>query len=149
MEAVEGTQGLLMPKLTVKQRQEKLFEELNLSGFESWLPELADSVQSVLAEYHDVFSLESSKLGCTHSTEHVIKVTDNTPFKEWFRWIPHHWWKKFACTCKKCWIQAQFTPARVHAVMQWCWFERRMRSLFLYRLPLPQCPHEGRLLCTA
>ena len=24
----------------------------------------------------------------THSTEHIIKVTDDTPFKEQFRWIP-------------------------------------------------------------
>ena len=28
------------------------------------------------------------ELGCTHSTKHVIKVTDDTPFKEQFRWIP-------------------------------------------------------------
>ena len=27
------------------------------------------------------------ELGCTHSTEHTIKVTSDTPFKEWFRWI--------------------------------------------------------------
>ena len=27
-------------------------------------------------------------IGCTHSTENVIKVTDDTPFKEWFKWIP-------------------------------------------------------------
>ena len=30
-------------KLTMKQRQEKLFEELDLSGLESWPPELVDS----------------------------------------------------------------------------------------------------------
>ena len=28
------------------------------------------------------------ELGCTHSTEHTIKVRDDTPFKEWFRHIP-------------------------------------------------------------
>ena len=28
------------------------------------------------------------ELGCTHSTKHRIKVTDDTPFKEWFRQIP-------------------------------------------------------------
>ena len=28
------------------------------------------------------------ELGCTHSTEHTIKVTGDTPFKEQFRWIP-------------------------------------------------------------
>ena len=56
MEVEEGAQGLPMPKLTMKQRQEKLFQELDLSGLESWPPELADSTQSLLAEYHDVFS---------------------------------------------------------------------------------------------
>ena len=28
------------------------------------------------------------KLGCIHSTKHMIKVTDDTPFKEQFRQIP-------------------------------------------------------------
>ena len=72
----------------MKRRQEKLFEELDLSGLESWPPKLADSAQSLLPEYHNVFSLELSKLGCTHSTKHVIKVTNYTQFKEWFRQIP-------------------------------------------------------------
>ena len=36
----------------------------------------------LLAEYHDVFSLDPTELGCTHSTEHTIKVSNNTPFKE-------------------------------------------------------------------
>ena len=70
------------PKLTVRQRQGNLFEKLDLSGLESWPPELADSAQWLLAKYHDVFSLDPAELGCTHSTKHIIKVTDNTPFKE-------------------------------------------------------------------
>ena len=82
MEASGEAQGLQTPKLSGKQRQEKLFEELDLSRLESWPPELADSTQSLLAEYHDVLTLDSSKLGCTHSIEYVIKVTSNTPFKE-------------------------------------------------------------------
>ena len=45
-----------MPKLTVKQRQEKLFEELDLSGLESWPPKLVASAQSLLAKYHDMSS---------------------------------------------------------------------------------------------
>ena len=73
-----------MPKLTMKERQENLFEELDLSRLESWSPELVASAQSLLAKYYDVFSLESSALGCTHSMEHVIKVTNDAPFKEWF-----------------------------------------------------------------
>ena len=73
MEALDGVQGIQIPKMTTEQRQEKLFENLDLSSLESWPPELAESVCSLLAEYHDIFSLESCKLGCTHLTEHVIR----------------------------------------------------------------------------
>ena len=76
------------PKVTVRQRQGKLFEELDLSWLESWPQVLADFAQQLLADYHNVFSLEPTELGCTHSTEHLIKVTNDTPFKEQFRWIP-------------------------------------------------------------
>ena len=41
--------GHQVPKLTVKQRQEKLFEELALSGLESWPSELVASTQSWLS----------------------------------------------------------------------------------------------------
>ena len=88
MEVLEEDHGHQVPKLTMKQWQEKLFEELDLSSLESWPAELAAAAQSLLAEYHNVFSLEPSELVCTHSTTHVIKVTDDTPFKEWFRQIP-------------------------------------------------------------
>ena len=70
------------PKLTVRQRCGKLFDELDLSGLDSWAPELADEAYQLLTEYHDVFSLDPAEIGCTHSMEHTIKVTDDTPFKE-------------------------------------------------------------------
>ena len=88
MEALEEAHCLQVPRMTMKQRQEKLFEELDLSGLESWPHKLAASAQSLLAEYHNIFSLEPSELGCTHSTEYVIKVTNDTPFKVCFRQIP-------------------------------------------------------------
>ena len=88
IDTLDDTQGIQTLKLTTEQRQEKLFEKLDLSGLGSWLPELEDSAQSLLAEYHDIFSLEPCELGCTHLTEHVIKVTNDTLFKEQFRWIP-------------------------------------------------------------
>ena len=74
--------------MTVRQRHGKLFDKLDLSGLDSWPPELVDAANHLLAEYQDVFSLDFVELGCTHSTEHTIKVTDDTPFKEQFRWIP-------------------------------------------------------------
>ena len=73
---------LHVSKLMVRQRCGKLFDELDLSSLSSWAPELADAACWLLAEYHDVFSLDPAELGCTHSTEHTIKVTDDTPFKE-------------------------------------------------------------------
>ena len=73
---------LHIPKLKIRQRCGKLFDELDLSGLDTWAPELADEAHQVLAEYHDVFSLDPAELGCTHSTKHTIKVTDDTPFKE-------------------------------------------------------------------
>ena len=76
------------PSLTMKQRQGKLFEELDLSGLNSWPLELAEATCCLLAEYHDIFSLEPMELRCIHSTEHTIKVTDDTPFKGKFRQIP-------------------------------------------------------------
>ena len=75
-------------KLMIRQRHGKLFDELDLSRLDSWAPKLADKACRLLAEYHDIFSLDLIELGCTHSTEHTIKVTDDTPFKECFRQIP-------------------------------------------------------------
>ena len=82
IDALDEAQGIQTLKMNAEQRLEKLFEKLDLSSLESWPPELADSAHLLLAEYHDIFSLEPCELGCTHSTGHVIKVTNDTPFKE-------------------------------------------------------------------
>ena len=87
-EGEDGPQDPHLPNLTTRQRQGKVFEELDLSELNLWLPELAEAACQLLAEYHNVFSLEPAELGCTQSTKHMIKVMDDTPFKERFRWIP-------------------------------------------------------------
>ena len=81
----EACSDLPTPKLMIRQRCGKLFDELDLSGLDSWAPKLVDKAHQLLAEYHDVFSLDPAELGCTHSTEHTIKVTDDMAFKEHFR----------------------------------------------------------------
>ena len=73
---------LQISKLMVRQRHGKLFNELDLSGLDSWAPELVDAACLLLAKHHDVFLLDPAELGGTHSKEHTIKVTDETPFKE-------------------------------------------------------------------
>ena len=87
-EGGDGPQDPHTPKLTVRQRHGKLFDELDLSGLDAWPPGLADAAHWLLAKYHNVFSLDPAELGCTHFMEYTIKVTDDTPFKEQFRWIP-------------------------------------------------------------
>ena len=61
---------------------------MDLSGLDLWAPKLADKACRLLAKYHDIFLLDPAELGCNHLTEHTIKVTDDTPFKERFRQIP-------------------------------------------------------------
>ena len=60
-------------KLTIRQRCGKLFDELDLSGLDSWAPKLADKACQLLAKYHNIFSLDPAELGCTHWTEYTIK----------------------------------------------------------------------------
>ena len=85
IDALDEAQGIQMQKLTTEQRKKKLFKKLELRGLGSWPPELADSAQSLLDEYHDISSLEPCELSCTHLTEHEIKVTNDALFKEHFR----------------------------------------------------------------
>ena len=70
------------PRLTIRKRHGKLFDEFDLSGLDSWAPKLADAAYQLLAKYHDMFSLDPAELGYAHSMEHTIKVMDDTPFKE-------------------------------------------------------------------
>ena len=43
------------PKLMIRQRHGRLFNELDLSGLDLWAPELADKAHQLLAKYHDIF----------------------------------------------------------------------------------------------
>ena len=85
---------------------------------------MADSTQLLLMEYHDVFLLEPGKLGCTHSTKHVIKVADDTPFKEWFRQslLP------LIEEAHNHLNHLPYDPIRVHGISWLCWSERRMEA---------------------
>ena len=43
------------PNLTTRQKEGKLFKELDLGGLNSWPLELAEAACQLLAKYHDVF----------------------------------------------------------------------------------------------
>ena len=38
-------------------------------------------------EHHHIFSLDKNEIGCMDMAEHIIKLMDDEPFKERFRWI--------------------------------------------------------------
>ena len=116
------------PRLTVRQRHGKLFNKLDLSCLDSWTPKLVDAACRLLAEYHDMFSLDPMELGCTHSMEHTIKVTDDTPFKEWFRWIPPPLVKEVRSHLQEMLESGAIRPSQ----NAWCnavaWHRRRMAA---------------------
>ena len=53
-----------------------------------WSPRNAAVVRELVLAYHDVFALESNKLGCTSAIEHEICIENSKPFKEQLRCIP-------------------------------------------------------------
>ena len=75
-------------KLTVEERQELLMQVLQEKGgldmLENWEKPFADQARQLLMEFHNVLSLEKNEIGCTDTTEHVIKLTKSEPFKERF-----------------------------------------------------------------
>ena len=80
--------GSLCPKIDCQVMAWKTIWWIGFEWVRFLAPEMADAAHQLLGKYHDVFSLDPTELGCTHSTEHTIKVTDDSPFKEWFSWIP-------------------------------------------------------------
>ena len=61
-ERTNESPNLHTPRLTMRQRHGKLFDELGLSSLDFWTPELADTAHWLLAKYHDVFLIGSSKV---------------------------------------------------------------------------------------
>ena len=73
--------------MSVEYRKKVLFQQLDLSGLEGWSVETQAATHTLLAEYHDIFSLEPEELGCTDLPKHEIRVIDK-PFKKRFQRIP-------------------------------------------------------------
>ena len=82
--------------LTTEQRQELLMKVLEENGslgkLDGWKKETALKAKRLLMEFHQIFSLEKNKIGCTDTTEHVIQLLSeqDKPFKERFRRIAPH-----------------------------------------------------------
>ena len=88
LEKLDEMQGIQQTRMSVEQRREVLFQQLDVSGLEGWSDENQAAAHSLLAKYHDTFSLEPGELGCTDLVKHKIRVVDDEPFKERFWRIP-------------------------------------------------------------
>ena len=78
-----------LPKLT-KERRDKLFSKLDLTGYDEWTPEQHRATDGVIEKYHHIFAIEDLELGRTDLVKHEIKLTNYVPFKERYRRIPPH-----------------------------------------------------------
>ena len=65
-----------------------LLLQLDLSGLDGWSEANQVAAHALLANYHDILSLEPGEIGCTDLAKHEIRVVDDEPFKEWFQRIP-------------------------------------------------------------
>ena len=84
LEEPDEIQGIQQTKMLVERRKEVILQQLDLSGLEGWSEANQATACALLAEYHDIFSLEPGELGWSHRAKHAIRVFDNKPFKEWF-----------------------------------------------------------------
>ena len=79
------------PKLTIPEWQQLLIEILEWDGrldmLKDWPEKEALDARWLLMEFHHMFSLDKNEMGCTDTTEHVIKLMNSEPFKERFRRI--------------------------------------------------------------
>ena len=94
LEKLDEMQGIQQNRMSVEWRGEVLFQKLDLSGVEGWSDNNQVATHALLAEYHDIFSLEPGEMGCTDLAKHEIRVVDNEPFKERLWRIPSSMVKK-------------------------------------------------------
>ena len=88
LEKLDEIQGIQQTRMSVEWRKEMIFQQLESSGLEGWSDKNQAAAPALLAEYHDIFSLEPGELGCTDLAKLEIRVIDDEPFKERFQRIP-------------------------------------------------------------
>ena len=109
-------------KLSEEERQKALMEKLDLSGLAGWTDDLATKARNLLMEYHDLFSLEKSKIGQTKMVKHTImlKDPDTAPFKERFHRIPPPQVEEVREHLKLMLEAGAISPVTAHGATQWC-----------------------------
>ena len=84
LEELHEAQGIQQTKMSGERRREVLFQQLDLSDLDG----NQVAISALLAEYHDIFSLEPGELGYTNLAKHIIWVVDDEPFKSSSKGFP-------------------------------------------------------------
>ena len=84
LKVLDEVQGIHQTKMSVERRKEVCLQQLDLSGVDRWSEANQLTTHTLLAEYHDLFSLEPRELGCINLAKHEIQGVDNEPSKEQF-----------------------------------------------------------------
>ena len=58
-----------------KERRDKLFSKLDLTGYDDWIQDQCDMMNAVIECYHHILAVEDLELGCTDLVKHEIKLT--------------------------------------------------------------------------
>ena len=72
LEKLDEIQDIWQTRMSGEQRREMLFQQVELSGLEGWSDKNQAATKVLLAEYHDIFSLEPGELGCTDLAKNEI-----------------------------------------------------------------------------
>ena len=88
LEQLDEIQSIQQTRMSVEQRKEMLFQQLDLSGLDGWSSKNQVAAHVLLLKFHNIFSLELGELGCTDLIKHETEVTDYEPFRERFQRIP-------------------------------------------------------------
>ena len=82
---------------TIEQKGEDntwVLDQLDLGEIERWSGDQQQAAKNHLCEYFGIFSKNNSDLGKCNILKHDIKLTDHQPFKERFRRIPPHLFRR-------------------------------------------------------
>ena len=58
LEKLDEIQGIQQTRMSLEQRMEVLFQQLDLSGLEGWSDKNQATAHALLAKYHNIFFLE-------------------------------------------------------------------------------------------
>ena len=67
--------------------QKELLEKIDLSGLWDWSLDDQKEAWELIVEYASIFTMQDVDLGKTSLVKHIIRLMDNTPFKEHYRHI--------------------------------------------------------------